>query len=640
MALKYRPEIDGIRAIAVLTVVFFHLGIAGFSGGFIGVDMFFVISGYLITAILLREVEGGTISLSLFYERRARRILPLMIAIIVFCLLVTWPLYIQPVFAAFGTSVAGAASFFSNLVFMRRKGYFMPSVHEDPLLHLWSLSVEEQFYIFLPVCLLLLRKYCRRSFAYWLFGPAVVSFALNLLICGLSSKVAFYLSPTRAWEFFAGGLLSLPLVHTTSITKFLAWLGVIAISVSVLFFDDSIAYPGVYALLPVTGTAMIIYGISDDRSLVKSILSWKPLVFTGRISYSVYMWHWPLLVFANMLVVHTMSDVQNILFLLFLIIISTLSYYFIEQPFRNKQLLKNGTLFATACIVSLLILGGIGVFIKKGNGLPGRFSENKLIAEAEKDPFVQSKKMTDKDDWTKQYYSLGDTNSTASFVLWGDSYARAFSYGVDSLTKCLHSSGYCITFSSTPPLFGINIKGQEFSLAKSTNQALEFIKKHTEVRSVILAGRWSNYYNDKYIQLVADKAAKRGQAKAKLFEYSLTRTIDTLLSMGRIVYLAEPLPELDASINKIIFRKRILGRDINANGVEVAEYAVRNDSLHQIFNRLETGKKIHLVNVTRYLPATTRYLVVVNGQLLYRDAHHLSIKGSQLVAPAFLEAIR
>ncbi|MBS1779239.1 MAG: acyltransferase [Bacteroidetes bacterium] len=636
MTLKYRPEIDGIRAIAVLAVVLFHLSIAGFNGGFIGVDMFFVISGYLITTILLREVEGGTISLSLFYERRARRILPLMIAIIVFCLLVTWPLYIQSVFAAFGTSVAGAASFVSNLVFMRRKGYFIPSVHEDPLLHLWSLSVEEQFYIFLPVCLLLLHKYCRRSFAYWLFGLAAISFALNLLICGLSPKVAFYISPTRAWEFFAGGLLSLPLVRTTSIAKFLAWLGVIAISVSVLFFDDSIAYPGVYALLPVTGTAMIIYGISDDLSLVKSILSWKPLVFIGRISYSVYMWHWPLLVFANMLVVHTMSAVQNVLFLLFLIIISTLSYYFIEQPFRNKQLLRKSASFALTCLVSLLVVGGTGVFIKKGNGLPGRFMENKLVADAEKDPFLP----LIVDDNTRQYYPIGDTDTTASFVLWGDSYARAFSYGIDSLAKRIHTSGYCITSYLTPPLSDVNIKGQNFRITKSTSQAFDFIKNHREIHSIILAGRWSNYYSDKYIELVADKAAKREQAKAKLFEYSLTRTIDILLSMGRIVYLAEPLPELDASINKIIFKKRILGRDINANGVEVAEYAARNDSLHQIFNRLRAEKRIHLVNIISYLPATTRYFVELNGQLLYRDAHHLSIKGSQLVAPAFQEAIR
>lgn len=640
MALSYRPEIDGIRAIAVIAVVLFHLNIPGFNGGFIGVDIFFVISGYLITSILLREVDTGAISLSSFYERRARRILPLVVVIIIFSLLVTWPLYTTQAFKAIGSSVAGASAFVANIVLMRRKGYFMPSVHEDPLLHLWSLSVEEQFYIFLPICLLLIHKYCRRSFVYWLLGLTILSFAFNIFLCNISAKVAFYLAPTRAWEFFAGGLLSLPVGGQKSSSRWMAWVGIIAIGLSVCFFDDSIPYPGRYALLPVAGTVLLILGTSADSSAMKFVLSLRPVVFIGRISYSIYMWHWPLLVFANMLVLHTLSPTQNILFLILLVIISTSSYYFIEQPFRNKKLLKSRRSLALACAISLVILGCIGAFIKQQQGMPGRFIENKMVADAERDPFMSTEKIKDSDDRSRRYYQIGDSKKTASFILWGDSYARVFSYGIDSLARNIHTSGYCITFSTTPPLSGINIKGQELSLSNSTSQALAFINTHKEIGSIILAGRWSIYYSDKYIQTYPKPQIKEQLSKKRLFAYSLHQTIDTLLAMGRTVYLVAPIPELDASLNKIIFRKRAMGSDINSNGTEMSEYLVKNEELLQLFSGIQEQGKIKLISVNSFLPQDKKYAVELNNMLLYRDAHHLSIKGSQLVAPSFVEAIR
>lgn len=301
----YRREIDGLRALAVLPVMLFHAGFSGVSGGFVGVDVFFVISGYLITGILISEQAAGTFTLTGFYERRARRILPALFVVLLACLPFAWAWLLPSDLKAFARSLAAAAISLSNVLFWRESGYFDTSSELKPLLHTWSLGVEEQYYMVFPLLLLGLARWRPRWTPYVLWAGAVLSLALAQWAALRQPSLAFYLLPTRGWELLAGALLAyyhsqpIPrLRQAAALNQAGSLLGLAMMAYAMLRFDQHTPFPGVYALLPTLGAVLII-ACAQPGTWVGKLLATPVLVSIGLISYSAYLWHQPVLAFAR-----------------------------------------------------------------------------------------------------------------------------------------------------------------------------------------------------------------------------------------------------------------------------------------------------------------------------------------------------
>lgn len=373
--MKYRPEIDGLRALAVLSVIFYHAGFTLFSGGYVGVDVFFVISGYLITSILLAEMQDGRFSILNFYERRMRRILPALFFVMAVCLPFAWLWLLPEDLKDFSASVSSIAVFLSNWLFYKQSSYFDTGAESKPLLHTWSLAVEEQYYVLFPALLILLWKYCRRHILLAFLGIALASLVYAQYRVMNKPEAAFYFLPSRIWELLVGALLAYYMLHRerrTQGSQLLGAAGMAMILYAVLGFDENIPFPSLYTLFPIAGAALIILSATPD-TYAGRLLAARPVVALGLISYSAYLWHQPLLSFAR----HRSLVEPEAPVLLGLIaatlILATLSWKFVEQPFRDKVRVSRKTIFAAGGLVSLLFIaiGGVGYLSK---GAPERFA--------------------------------------------------------------------------------------------------------------------------------------------------------------------------------------------------------------------------------------------------------------------------
>ncbi len=387
--LVYRPDIDGLRAVAVLSVIAFHFGIFHLTGGFVGVDVFFVISGYLISSIVFSEVAGSRFSVIGFYERRIRRIFPALFAMLLVFSAFALAFFLPSELVDLSKSTLAATFSASNFYFWLHSGYF--DVHNpDPLLHTWSLAVEEQFYILFPIFLVLVRRF----FAQWLRVSVVVLFAASLLssaaVVIYSPATAFFMPHTRAWELLMGTMLSLgmfPEMKSRWLRNVATLAGLGMIACADLRYSGGTLFPGLSALLPCIGSALIIGAGESGRSAVYALLAWRPLVFVGLISYSLYLWHWPVLLVYQMGLVDLNSEFdrhfgrllsvgrfEHMVILLVSFALAILSWRFVERPFRKGRLrLAGSQLFATAAAVMLVCVLLSSIVLSSG-GLPGRFS--------------------------------------------------------------------------------------------------------------------------------------------------------------------------------------------------------------------------------------------------------------------------
>jgi peptidoglycan/LPS O-acetylase OafA/YrhL len=338
--MKYRPDIDGLRGIAVLLVVLYHLELFSVSGGFIGVDVFFVISGFLITSIVIGEINHKEFSILYFYERRVRRIFPALFSVLLVCTVIGFALLIPPDFEKYGRSLIATVFFVPNIFFASQKSYFSPDNDRHPLLHTWSLGVEEQFYLALPLLLLLLLKFSSRL-RLILIGLAFIA---SLCWCFALVKVqpvsAFYLAPSRAWELLLGVFIAhlRPLPSRNRwILEVTALLGLCLIGGSAFLLSERILFPGPYGLLPTIGAGLVIYTGTCGNTITSRLLSCTPLVRIGLISYSLYLWHWPLLSFLTIAQDDKPGGSIRYALLLASIGLAWGSWRWIEQPFRSAS---------------------------------------------------------------------------------------------------------------------------------------------------------------------------------------------------------------------------------------------------------------------------------------------------------------
>lgn len=367
--MKYRPEIDGLRAIAVMPVVLFHAGFTTFSGGFVGVDVFFVISGYLITTIILSEMAQGSFSLINFYERRARRILPAVFLVMLISLLFAWLFLMPSDMKLFCKSLVAVSSFSSNILFWSEAGYWDIANEIKPLLHTWSLAVEEQYYVLFPLFLMLMWRYRKR----WIFGILILFAGISLAAAQWGAhhmpSATFYLLPTRVWELAIGAciafyfFLGIPVIGSLLAHKFVAeifgLIGLLMIGYATFIFDEKTPFPSLYALVPTIGAGLIIT-FSSSQTIVGRLLGTRPIVAIGLISYSAYLWHQPLFAFVRYM---SFSEPKYSVFLgliIFTLLLSYLSWRFVEKPFRNKRRYGRKKIFILS-LAGSLAASGVGL---------------------------------------------------------------------------------------------------------------------------------------------------------------------------------------------------------------------------------------------------------------------------------------
>ena len=373
--MQYRPEIDGLRALAVIPVVLFHAGIAGFSGGFVGVDIFFVISGYLITSIILNEQQKDSFTLAGFYERRARRILPALMLVVLLSAVAAWYLLLPAELVDFGESLASVGVFASNILFWTQSDYFATTSEFIPLLHTWSLAVEEQFYLIFPVFMIFTLAWTKTKRLSVLTLVAI----LSLIFCEWAWRNApeanFFLAPSRVWELMAGVLCAFYLQQARDpkllIRQLASLAGLLMLVYSIAFFDKSIPFPSLYTLIPVVGTVLIIL-FTDKNTLVGKILSLPFIVGVGLISYSAYLWHQPLFVFARLNSMDELSVMTLLGLSILAFIMAFISWRWVEKPFRNRNWLSQRQVLWMAALCSLILIS-LGLIFVLGGGFDERF---------------------------------------------------------------------------------------------------------------------------------------------------------------------------------------------------------------------------------------------------------------------------
>ncbi len=354
--MKYRTEIDGLRALAVVPVILFHAGFELFSGGFVGVDVFFVISGYLITTILIEDIENKRFSIVNFYERRARRILPALFFVILVCIPFAWVFMLPSQMRDFSQSLAAVSLFASNILFWRESGYFAAAAEEKPLLHTWSLAVEEQYYVLFPIFLILAWRFGKNRVFWMIVVMAVISLMFSEWGWRYAASANFYLAPARAWELFAGSVAAF-IVQRRGVRKnnTLALIGLASIIFSIFAYDESTPFPSVYALVPVLGVVLLVL-YANKETLVAKLLGTKALVGVGLISYSAYLWHQPLFAFARIILI----EHPSVLFMMSLsfasIVLAYFSWKYVEKPFRNLEAISRRNLFSVSSLFAALFL--------------------------------------------------------------------------------------------------------------------------------------------------------------------------------------------------------------------------------------------------------------------------------------------
>jgi len=442
--LAYRADIDGLRAVAVLLVVACHIGIYRFRGGFIGVDVFFVISGYLISSVIFSEIAASQFSLLSFYERRIRRIVPALIVMLAGTSVLAYR-YLLPVeMADFAKSLVAATFSQSNFYFWSQSGYFDAPAALKPLLHTWSLAVEEQFYILFPLFLMAVRKLFPARLRFSIVVIAAFSFAASAFGAYRYPSSTFYLAPTRAWELLLGTILALKMFPEISgvIRRNIATLsGTGLILLAAVFFSATTPFPGLAALAPCLGAALIIAGGETGGSLVGRALSSKPAVFVGLISYSLYLWHWPIIVFQKIgtILVNGSSDrVGGLIAFAVSFVVAILSWKFVELPFRNGRLKVSGKPLFGAAFASSFLVAAFAACMLITHGLPSRFpSEAVRVASyldyGTKDEYregtcfvLPSAKSESFDPST----CLRQDPAKKNYLLIGDSHAAALWYGL------------------------------------------------------------------------------------------------------------------------------------------------------------------------------------------------------------------
>lgn len=654
-AAGYRPEIDGLRAVAILPVVLFHAAVPGFAGGYVGVDVFFVISGYLITSLIQRELDRGEFSFIRFWERRARRILPALTVVVMCSLAAGWFILIPPDLERLGAAALAQALFASNILFWRETGYFNPDAETKPLLHTWSLSVEEQFYLCFPLVLFLLASLGWLTRARIIAAGLLASLLLSIYGAAAHPAATFYLLPTRAWELLLGALLAvspgLLRLHASALPRgeILSWLGLTAIAAAVFSFTAETPFPGLAALLPCLGTAAVIRSNEERLTSLGRLLATAPLVQLGLISYSLYLWHWPLIVFASYASFDALAPLEIGAIIASSVALAWLSWRFVENPVRRRIVLRTRPRLAVAAGSGLLLTGAIGLSAAASGGFPSRLPPEALHYAEGADDFafradechMTAAELTGPVELCRLGTAAG--GERPALLVWGDSHAAALLPILNQMSADYSVPAVFTSYSGCPPLQVVFSRGMQNDDCPDFNRTvLDFAIEHG-VRHVLLIGNWTLYTDGeengdvKWLIIGEQLESTPPEDAHAVFKRHFIASIDLLLAHGFTVWIVEQVPLQPFDPPRRLTQAALYGGDPGALGRPVSEHAARQAFVNSVFESV-AGPQVRLIDPTPLLCGEDGLCAAArDGRSLYRDEHHLSRFGALQTRPLFEE---
>jgi peptidoglycan/LPS O-acetylase OafA/YrhL len=640
--MRYRPDVDGLRAVAILPVVAFHAFPGVLSGGFVGVDVFFVISGFLITSIILSDLNRGTFTLASFYRRRVRRIFPSLGVVLLACLAIGYRYLMADEYLQLGKHTLGGAGFVENIILWRDVGYFDNASETKPLLHLWSLAVEEQFYIFWPLLLALVVRW--RIRVVWFIGAiALVSFATNLRLVGAAPSSAFYLPVPRFWELMAGALLAQFSLRNSQVlarrpaAQSAVGLALIVLACAVL--DEKHAFPGAWALLPTAGACLVI-AAGPSSLLNQHLLANRPMVWIGKISYPLYLWHWPIFSLLRIFLVDV-PVVVRLVAVLVATLLAWVTYEVVERPFRSKS---TSRWLTVAPILALTVTGIAGAAVWALGGLPKRLvnaQDGPLFDYARHwDGWNQCGLLENSKDGGCRILKSG---KSIDIMVIGDSHAGhlasgfrdQFAAGPTNLAVLLHAGCFPVFAPTAEKENRLDCPGH------AMDRALQIAIHLPETKVVVLAGYANFHIFDSRFPDAPTIGPRKIEENAAAMERALDATFLELERAHKRVVFVVDVPELegDPSIcldRGLPFVQRRCNIDIERKRVEE-----RSRYQLDIVSRLAARHPlVRFESTTETLCDASICHATEAGTLLYASRDHLTPAGSRRVVGGLSSALR
>ena len=613
--LIYRREIDGLRALAVIPVIFFHAGYSVFSGGFVGVDVFFVISGYLITTIILAEKQSGKFSIVNFYERRARRILPPLFFLIVLCLPIAW-VYMDPYeLKEFGQSILATTFFSSNVYFYLKSGYFDTANELKPLLHTWSLGVEEQYYLLFPLLLHLTWRLGRCWIVLLLAVIAIMSLALAHWWVYDNPSAVFFLLPTRTWELLIGAFIAFYFAQNDTfkinnlISQVFSCIGFLLILYSIFYFDKKTPFPSLYALIPTIGAGLIIV-FATPATAVGKLLGSKLFTSIGLISYSAYLWHQPLLSFFRIYNLEIINLTQSTSLIFLTLFFAFFTKICIEDYFRYSFLKKRTFIFLTLSILVSMLFAFVGYSIHKNLGYPERSDLNTLLA--------QNYGLSSSCSGAPLSEKACKTSEQPNILLWGDSYAMHLANAINIASS---DSLIQATLSDCQPIIGLAQASIKSTIAcdkyndKVFNELLNL--KKSSISTVIFSSTFGSLTNSEAI-------------------VKFTKTISSVSKLGYKVVIVSPTPTNGAILKCIKLKSRL---DKNYDSCSFSIHQTVNANIFTILKNISDETGVRYIDLRDFLCQDGVCKVSIDGNIMYRDDGHLSNKSKEYISRMFIKSI-
>ena len=665
--MTYRTEIDGLRAISVLGVIFYHAGFSSISGGFAGVDVFFVISGYLIGGQILKELAAGQFSYRSFYGRRARRILPaLFVVTLVSALLGYFILLPQDYRYFFGAALTSLLSV-SNFWFMDQIDYFNPQAALDPLVHTWSLGVEEQFYLFAPILLGVTWLRFRRLLVFLVAFLMLASLGLTLALSSSAPMFTFYMLPTRAWELFAGILVAIAFgkpwwVVCKKWHGQLSMLGLLVLLIGIVFTPSGVAWPGFWTIIPVIGTLLVLL-FGQANSIARTVLSLAAMRALGVISYSAYLWHQPILSFLEYQ--HNMpASLIGRLAVVFLVFgVAALSWRFIEQPFRTGKLTRVwgwGVMFVMAVMIVAMSIGG---HVTKG--FPSRIpQEIRTFLDITQTTGAYNKRciLSRRDVETTDFGDsciIGSANPP-TVAIWGDSHAAAIADAMSDELQYQGRSAKTFMLSSCLPIPElINHSQNRQSQCPAFNARVQsYILANESIKYVVLFATWDSYIlrrgypdmlgfvpDDDFYAYPEDGDPNMHNVDRLIsIQSAFEDLVSSLTAAGKTVILVHSLPRPNIDIPRFFARQAWMGGAIPENsGYPIAyaknQFAESRQILVAFDGESVTGSFITVDPVETFCDEMQCF-VIKDGSVLFLDGNHPSLEGAKLLAPLIVAQIK
>lgn len=650
--MNYRREIDGLRALAVIPVILFHAGFGAFSGGFVGVDLFFVISGYLITSIILAEYETGKFSLIHFYERRARRILPALFLVLAVSIPLAWLWLLPQDMKNFARSVAAVYVFSSNILFWHESGYFDTAAELKPLLHTWSLAVEEQYYLVFPLFLTLTWRMGKR----YVIGSLIIIAITSLIAAQRGAyshpTATFFLLPTRAWELAMGALVACLFAQrqiSTSphLNQLLSGIGLILIIYAVFAFNRNTPFPSLYALVPTIGATLII-SFATPATLVGRILGGKLLVGIGLISYSVYLWHQPLFAFARQ---RNLTEPSSTLLWLLIgasVLLAYLSWRYVEKPFRRNEMISRAklTTFSVLAGLPFLVFGVCGE-LSDGYRVRMNAAENQLshLFLNHINLRDDGRCNLDNDNYRLARCIKGDPRSRATIAVIGDSHAASLAFDLDKLGKKQGFSFIQYTKNTCPLSLHLEMKPSN-NCARFMSVTFDDIDKQ-DIKTVIVATRWQLYTERTEFDSGEGAPVYLGEwlfedTSVGYFEnisenrknilQAYRDALEKLVSSGRKIIVVYPIPEVGWRVPEQLIKLDRLHEKLTIT-TALKAYKSRNKYVIEMLDELPNTPRLIRVKPEDIFcrAATGRCVAAQDGEAFYYDNNHLSNTGAAML---------